>query len=118
MPDIKKVNKALDILKQEKLQDLACFKNSTTTATLYDLHFANFDIIQEFVEEFGIFARALKEGIWYKASEEMVIYIHPEKLCIKHLAGEGYILMCLTLQLSFTKDDYKQNLWFRKGKSE
>lgn len=117
MPDIKKVNKALEILKQEKLQDLACFKNSTTTATLYDLHFANFDIIQEFVEEFGIFARALKEGIWVEYEGEFM-FVAGEDLSIKYEAGEGYELVYAEKGLAFTKEEYKQYFWFRKGKSE
>lgn len=37
---------ALQILKEEKISELAMFKNSPLTKTLYDVQYANFDIIE------------------------------------------------------------------------
>jgi len=49
MSNINEVRKALEILKNEKLRDLAIMADSKIVLTLYDLHFANFDIIEDFI---------------------------------------------------------------------
>ena len=49
MSDITEVRNALEVLKNEKISEIAAFKDSTITKTLYDLYFANFDIIEEYI---------------------------------------------------------------------
>lgn len=51
MSDIKEVRIALEFLKNEKISEIASLKDSTITKTLYDLYFANFDIIEEYINE-------------------------------------------------------------------
>lgn len=51
MSDIKEVRIALEFLKNEKISEIAALKDSTLTKTLYDLYFANFDIIEEYINE-------------------------------------------------------------------
>ena len=51
MSDIKEVRIALEFLKNEKISEIAALKDSTITKTLYDLYFANFDIIEEYINK-------------------------------------------------------------------
>ena len=51
MSDITEVRNALEFLKNEKISEIAALKDSTITKTLYDLYFASFDIIEEYINE-------------------------------------------------------------------
>ena len=52
MATIKEVKKSLDILKEAKIKDIAMFKDSKLTDTLYQLYYTDFDIIEEFLNDY------------------------------------------------------------------
>jgi hypothetical protein len=70
--DNTKANEAircLSFLKDEAINDIACFKNSATTKTLYQLYFANFDNIEQALQKAQ---KQEKENAEYKNIEENI----------------------------------------------
>ena len=68
MLNTKEAKSVLDFLKNESINDIATLKNSLITKTLYQLYFANFDVLDDFIKEIESFNKILqivKDGEFY-----------------------------------------------------
>ncbi len=95
MATIKEVRKALEVLKEAKIKDIAVLKDSVLTDTLYYLYYANFDIIEEFLDE------------------------HEEKMRIDFETEDGQILSHAVLNNGsrlFTQTEWQQDCDYRHKK--
>lgn len=136
--ELEEALKCLKFLRDESIKDIAFFKDSVTTKTLYQLYYTDFNIIKQGL----IQSQKIEvENVKYKQLEEQIgcpleIYVGISQHNITEVYDEygvEYIILLRTIRDQFNAcnftnglnnilvcewKNYKKTWWLRKDKSE